>query len=144
LTESWKCNSVNPSAADTMTTGMTRITPMVGLLYNPAVPIVLDAIGARVDFVEVIPDRLWYDCGIGAPHRFSHARAALDALRRYARDRAIIGHGIGLSLPSVMPRDAGLLEERTVGRSAELSASEDGLRRLFARSEESMVRLFRS
>jgi len=111
LTESWKCNSVNPSAADTMTTGMTRITPMVGLLYNPAVPIVLDAIGARVDFVEVIPDRLWYDCGIGAPHRFSHARAALDALRRYARDRAIIGHGIGLSLPSVMPRDAGLLDE---------------------------------
>jgi DNA-binding transcriptional ArsR family regulator len=41
-------------------------------------------------------------------------------------------------------REVGLLEERAVGRSAELSASEEGLRRLFARSEESMVRLFRS
>jgi uncharacterized protein (UPF0276 family) len=94
-----------------MTTGMARVTPMVGLLYNPAVPIVLDAIGARIDFVEVIPDRLWSDFGIGAQHRFSHARAAIDELRRYVRDRAIIGHGIGLSLPSVIPLDEGLLDE---------------------------------
>jgi DNA-binding transcriptional ArsR family regulator len=40
-------------------------------------------------------------------------------------------------------RDAGLLEERTVGRSAELSASEEGLHRLLAGSEESMLKLFR-
>ena len=38
-------------------------------------------------------------------------------------------------------REAGLLEERAVGRSAELSASEEGLRRLFSRSEESMLGL---
>jgi|SRR5215831_10023038 len=38
-------------------------------------------------------------------------------------------------------RDAGLLVERAVGRSAELSASEEGLRRLFSRSEESLVGL---
>jgi DNA-binding transcriptional ArsR family regulator len=41
-------------------------------------------------------------------------------------------------------REAGLLEERVVGRSAEISASEEGLRRLFSRTEESLVRVFRS
>lgn len=90
---------------------MADAVPMVGLLYNPAVPLVLDALGARVDFVEVIPDRLWYDFGVDASHRFSHARAAVDRLRGYAEDRPVIGHGIGLSLPSAMPLDLGLLDE---------------------------------
>jgi uncharacterized protein (UPF0276 family) len=90
---------------------MTGIAPMVGLLYNPAVPLVLDALGARVDFVEVIPDRLWYDFGVEARSRFSHAQVAIDELRRYAEGRRIIGHGIGLSLPSAMPLDQGLLAE---------------------------------
>ncbi len=94
-----------------MATGMTRAAPMVGLLYNPAVPLVLDTLGARVDFVEVIPDRLWYDFGVGTRNRFSHAQVAIDELRRYARDRCVIGHGIGLSLPSAMPLDEGLLDE---------------------------------
>jgi len=84
---------------------------MVGLLYNPAVPLVLDVLGARVDFVEVIPDRLWYDFGIEERYRFSYAQAAVDELRRYAKDRCVIGHGIGLSLPSAMPLDRGLLSE---------------------------------
>jgi uncharacterized protein (UPF0276 family) len=90
---------------------MADAVPMVGLLYNPAVPTVLDALGARVDFVEVIPDRLWYDFGVDASRRFSHARAAIDTLRGYAEDRPVIGHGIGLSLPSAMPLDIGLLDE---------------------------------
>jgi uncharacterized protein len=90
---------------------MTPTRPMVGLLYNPAIPIVLDAIGPRVDFVEVIPDRLWYDFGTGARERFSHASAAIDELKRYAADRTVIGHGIGLSLPSAMPLDEALLDE---------------------------------
>ena len=91
---------------------MAGSAPMVGLLYNPAIPIVLDALGARVDYVEVIPDRLWYDFGVGAgKNRFSPAQVAIDELRRYARDRAVIGHGIGLSLPSAMPLDLGLLDE---------------------------------
>lgn len=84
---------------------------MVGLLYNPAIPLVLDALGARVDFVEVIPDRLWYDFGVNARNRFSHAQVAIDELCRYAEDRCIIGHGIGLSLPSAMPLDQVLLDE---------------------------------
>jgi uncharacterized protein len=90
---------------------MTGAAPMVGLLYNPAVPLVLEALGARVDFVEVIPDRLWYDFGVKERSRFSHAEVAIDELRRYAKDRCVVGHGIGLSLPSAMPLDEGLLNE---------------------------------
>jgi uncharacterized protein len=90
---------------------MNSSRPIVGLLYNPAVPGVLDALGARVDFVEVIPDRLWYDFGITAPNRFSHASAAIDELRDHASSRRVIGHGIGLSLPSAMPLDEQLLDE---------------------------------
>ena len=85
--------------------------PMVGLLYNPAVPLVLDALGSRVDFVEVIPDRLWYDFGAEAEARFSLSQIAIDNLRRYADGRHVIGHGIGLSLPSAMPLDEELLGE---------------------------------
>jgi uncharacterized protein (UPF0276 family) len=85
--------------------------PLVGLLYNPAVPAVLDAAGTLVDHIEVIPDRLWYDFGVGAPYRFSHAHAAIAELRHYAERHAVIGHGIGLSLPSAMPIDQALLDE---------------------------------
>ena len=59
-----------------------------------------------------------------------------------------IARQLKLSQPTVSShvhvlREAGLLEERAVGRSAELSASEDGVRRLFSTAEESMTRLFR-
>ena len=40
-------------------------------------------------------------------------------------------------------REAGLLEEKTVGRRAILTASEDGLRRLFSVAEESLLQAFR-
>jgi uncharacterized protein (UPF0276 family) len=90
---------------------MGTAVPMVGLLYNPAIPLVLDALGPRVDFVEVVPDRLWYDFGVESAERFSHARLAIDELRRRTADRRVVGHGIGLSLPSAMPLDLGLLDE---------------------------------
>jgi hypothetical protein len=90
---------------------MASIKPSVGLLYNPAVPAVLDAAGALVDHVEVIPDRLWYDFGLGEAQRFSHAHPAIMELSRYAERHRVIGHGIGLSLPSAMPIDEALLDE---------------------------------
>jgi DNA-binding transcriptional ArsR family regulator len=76
----------------------------------------------------------------------------LAILLRLARDPASvteIARQFGLSQPTVsahvqMLREAGLIEERTVGRSSKLSASEDGLRRLFANAQESLVRMFRS
>src|SRR5262249_28662281 len=49
--------------------------------------------------------------GVEERNRFSRAQVAIDELRRYAADRRVIGHGIGLSLPSAMPLDRGLLDE---------------------------------
>jgi DNA-binding transcriptional ArsR family regulator len=59
-----------------------------------------------------------------------------------------IARQFGLSQPTVSAhvqvlREAGLLEEKTVGRSAQLSASEEGLHRMFAHAEEALVRAFR-
>lgn len=85
--------------------------PMVGLLYSPAIPAVLDTLGDLVDHIEIVPDRLWYDFGRGARDRFGHASAAIDELRHHAERHPVIGHGIGLSLPSAMPIDTELLDE---------------------------------
>jgi DNA-binding transcriptional ArsR family regulator len=59
-----------------------------------------------------------------------------------------VARELKLSQPTVSShvqvlRQAGLLDERAVGRSAELSASEEGLRRLLSTAEESMTRMFR-
>lgn len=75
----------------------------------------------------------------------------LAILLRLAREPASvteIARQFHLSQPTVSAhvqvlRESGLLEEKTVGRSAKLSASEDGLRRLFSSAEESLVKVFR-
>jgi DNA-binding transcriptional ArsR family regulator len=59
----------------------------------------------------------------------------------------IAGH-FQLSQPTVSAhvhqlREAGVLEERSSGRSAKLSVSEESLRRLLRDSEESLVKGFR-
>jgi uncharacterized protein (UPF0276 family) len=66
-------------------------------------------LGHLVDFVEVVPDRLWYDFGAGERPRFFHASAAIEILRGLGRP--IRGHGIGLSLPSAMPLDPAVLDQ---------------------------------
>jgi DNA-binding transcriptional ArsR family regulator len=75
----------------------------------------------------------------------------LTILLRLARQPASVtelARQLKLSQPTVSAhvqvlREAGLLEERAMGRSAELSASEEGLRRLLAGAEDSMIKLFR-
>jgi DNA-binding transcriptional ArsR family regulator len=86
----------------------------------------------------------------------SHIKALADPTRlaillRLAREPASvteIARQFALSQPTVSAhvqvlREAGLLEEKTVGRSAQLSASQDGLHRMFAHAEESLIRAFR-
>lgn len=92
--------------------------PLVGLLYDPAVPIVLDTIGDRVDFIEVVPDRLWHDFGVDVRHRFHRSKSAIEELRRYAQGRPLVGHGTGLSLSSATPLDEQLLHEIVVSHRA--------------------------
>ena len=75
----------------------------------------------------------------------------LAILLRLAREPASVtdlARQFDLSQPTVSAhvqvlREAGLIDERTVGRSAMLSASEEGLRRLFAGAQESLLRVFR-
>jgi len=61
--------------------------------------------------VEVVPDRLWYDLGESTRDRFTTVTGAVEELKRYTDGRLIVGHGIGLSLPSAMPIDERLLDQ---------------------------------
>jgi uncharacterized protein (UPF0276 family) len=81
---------------------------MVGLLYNPALPPILEDLGPIIAFLEVIPDRLWYDFGAHSHPRFQYASAAIDTLLGHGLP--LVGHGIGLSLCSAMPIDIGLVD----------------------------------
>ncbi|HET7339497.1 MAG TPA: metalloregulator ArsR/SmtB family transcription factor [Candidatus Dormibacteraeota bacterium] len=87
----------------------------------------------------------------------SHIKALADPTRlaillRLARDPASVtqlARQFNLSQPTVSAhvqvlREAGLLEEKTVGRSAQLSASEEALHSMFAHAEEHLIRAFRS
>lgn len=95
---------------------MTR--PAVGLLYNPVSPLLIAQAPDLVEYLGVMPDRLWYDFGPSAEgRRFHRTLGAIDELRRCAEGRLTAGHGIGLSLPSAMP-----LDEAFVDAVAELAA----------------------
>jgi uncharacterized protein (UPF0276 family) len=86
--------------------------PTVGLLNNPAVPGIIDAVGSLVEHVAVMPDRFWFDFGPGAPSgRFHKTHLSIETVRTQGCSRRLVGHGIGLSLPSAMPLDQEMLEE---------------------------------
>ncbi|HEV2415763.1 MAG TPA: metalloregulator ArsR/SmtB family transcription factor [Candidatus Dormibacteraeota bacterium] len=85
-----------------------------------------------------------------------HMKALADPTRlaillRLARDPASVtelARQFNLSQPTVSAhvqvlREVGLIEERTVGRSAQLSANEDALRNMLAHTEDILVRAFR-
>lgn len=66
--------------------------------------------------------------------------------RQPASVTEIAGH-FNLSQPTIsahvqLLREAGLLDEKPVGRSAMLSANEQGVRSLFERAEESLLKMF--
>src|SRR5678816_930440 len=87
--------------------------PLVGMLYNPVVPAVIDYAPDLVQYIAVIPDRLWYDLGGGdaSGRRFREVRGAIEELKRCAEGRVLAGHGIGLSLPSAIPLDVPQVEQ---------------------------------
>jgi uncharacterized protein (UPF0276 family) len=94
--------------------------PVVGLLYNPVTPDLIAQAPDLVEYIAVMPDRLWYDFGSRAKgRRFHRTLGAMEAVRQNAAGRTLAGHGLGLSLPSAMPVDEDLLT--AVGRmSADL------------------------
>ncbi len=85
--------------------------PLVGLLYNPVSPEIIDLAPDLVEFLAVMPDRLWFDFGPQtAGRRFHRTLGAMETVRRYADGRTIAGHGLGLSLPSAVPIDEQLVD----------------------------------
>ncbi len=87
--------------------------PLIGMLYNPAVPAVIAYAPSLVDYIAIIPDRLWYDFGRedATGERFRLVGGAIDELRRCAKGRVLAGHGIGLSLPSAISLDLAQVEQ---------------------------------
>lgn len=80
--------------------------PLVGLLYNPATPTLVDRAPELIEYVAVMPDRLWFDFGPEQPgRRFHRTTGAMEQVRCIAEGRTISGHGIGLSIPSAIPLD---------------------------------------
>jgi uncharacterized protein (UPF0276 family) len=87
--------------------------PLVGLLNNPVVPSVIRYAPDLVEYIDVIPDRLWYDFEFGETHggRFHRVSGAIQELKQLAQGRVLGGHGIGLSLPSAIPLDMAMVAE---------------------------------
>ena len=86
--------------------------PLVGLLYNPSVPSVLSHAGSLVNYLAVVPERLWFDLGRDAlGGRFRKIDDAIDEMKRCVDGRGVSGHGVGLSLPTETPLDTELLDE---------------------------------
>ena len=86
--------------------------PYVGLLYNPTVPSVLDHAGSLVNYLAIVPERLWFDLGRDAVgRRFRPIDDEIDVVKRSVEGRIVSGHGVGLSLPTETSLDVELLEE---------------------------------
>src|SRR5882724_5625396 len=86
---------------------------LVGLLNNPVVSSIVKHAPDLVDYIDVIPDRLWYDFEHGVPgeRRFRRAVGAIEELKECADGRVLGGHGIGLSLPGAIPIDMPMAAE---------------------------------
>jgi uncharacterized protein (UPF0276 family) len=96
--------------------------PLVGLLYNPATPQLLARAPELIEFLSIMPDRLWFDFGPGAQgRRFHRTLGAMERIRGFADGRTLAGHGIGMSLPSAVP-----LDETFVAAVAEMSSDLGG------------------
>ena len=89
--------------------------PYVGLLYNPTVPSVLDHAGSLVNYLAIVPERLWFDLGRDAVGgRFRWIEDEIDVVKRSVEGRIVSGHGVGLSLPTETSLDVELLDEIAV------------------------------
>lgn len=85
---------------------MSHTKPAVGLLYNPATPDLVAHAHGLVEYIAVMPDRLWFDFGSqNEGRRFHRTLGAINEVRRVAKGRLMAGHGIGMSLPSAIPLD---------------------------------------
>lgn len=70
----------------------------VGLAYQPAMRGFIEDNADRLDYLEVVPDMLWTDRGVGASPRYIDDPQGVDLLRGFSAERPVIPHSIGLSI----------------------------------------------
>lgn len=72
----------------------------VGLAFQAPLRHMVEAKGHDFDFVEVVPDIFWTDCGPEASPRHIEDDDGIALVRRIMRRRPVIPHSIGLSIGS--------------------------------------------
>ena len=80
---------------------LTRIAPLgIGLGYQVQLRDYIESRSDRFDFLEVVPDILWTDLGLGAKPRYRDLAEGVAFIRDVARVKPVIPHSIGLSIGS--------------------------------------------
>lgn len=82
----------------------------IGVVFNSSLPEFVNAHPDAIDYVELIPETLWTDRGLGVTERYVDVPAAVEQLSALAGRFPIACHGIGLSIGSAMPLDEVHLE----------------------------------
>jgi uncharacterized protein len=83
----------------------------VGLAYQPQLEPYIRAEAETFDFLEVVPDVLWNDCGPGATPRYIESPHGVSFLREIAAHKPVIPHSIGLSIGSAHRFDRDHVEQ---------------------------------
>lgn len=83
----------------------------VGLAYQPALRPFLETRGDTFDYLEVVPDILWTDLGVGRSPRYIDDREGIEFLHRAAAGRPVVPHGIGLSIGTAHRFNRGQLDQ---------------------------------
>lgn len=72
----------------------------VGLAYGPSFRGFIERRGHLFDFLEVVPDTLWTDAGVGRARRYADNPAGVEFLKGVRRTMPVVLHSIGLSVGS--------------------------------------------
>jgi uncharacterized protein (UPF0276 family) len=72
----------------------------VGALFNPSLHRIVDRLTSTLDYLAVIPDRVWHDLGRNSPKRFQQVPRQLRWLEQAASELPIVLHSIGMSICS--------------------------------------------
>jgi uncharacterized protein len=73
---------------------------LVGALFNPSLHRIADRLTGTLDYLEVIPDRVWRDLGRNSPRRFQDVSRQRKWLEQAAAGLPVVLHSIGMSICS--------------------------------------------
>jgi hypothetical protein len=89
----------------------------VGALFNPSLHGIVERLTPFLDYLAVIPDRLWHDRGRNSPSRFQPMPRQLGWLEQAADQLPVVLHSIGMSICS-----ADIFDEEFANNLMELAA----------------------